>query len=177
MLVKDLSDLYGRLLTGLVLVACAILFIIMIIICLDVLLRNVPLIPGVRSIAWSNEVNESMLYLITMLSAPWLLRQGQHIRVDVVLRAIPKAAAWYCELLCDVLALACCLIIAVYGALATASSIEAGTKVIKVLILPDWWSLAPLPVTFGLLAIEVVFRMHRLLLGERGPRDDAVSSA
>ena len=30
-----------------------------------------------------------MLYLITLLTAPWLLRQGQHIRVDIVLRLVP----------------------------------------------------------------------------------------
>ena len=43
--------------------------------------------------------------------------------------------------------------------------------------MPEWWSLAPLPVCFVLLAIEFVFRMRRLQRGERGPRDDAVSAA
>ena len=36
--------------------------------------------------------------------------------------------------------------------------------------------LAPLPVAFLLLAIEMGFRMRRLHLGERAPRDDAVST-
>jgi hypothetical protein len=34
-----------------------------------------------------------------------------------------------------------------------------------------------MPVVFALLAIEFVFRMHRLAHGERRPRDDAVSAA
>ena len=33
------------------------------------------------------------------------------------------------------------------------------------------------PVVFVLLSIEMVFRMHRLLHAERGPRQDAVSAA
>jgi TRAP-type transport system small permease protein len=173
---ERLSELYGRLLTGLALVACALLFFMMLMICADVLLRNVALIPGLRGIAWSNEVSESMLYLITMLTAPWILRRGQHIRVDIVLVAIPKRAAWYCEWVADAFALACCLIMMAYGWSAATASYKAGSMAIKTLITPEWWSLAPLPVAFALLAVEVLFRMQRLYTGERGPRDDAVSA-
>jgi TRAP-type C4-dicarboxylate transport system permease small subunit len=49
--------------------------------------------------------------------------------------------------------------------------------VVKVLSVPEWWLLAPLPATFALLAIEVLFRMERLYAAERGPRTDAVSAA
>jgi TRAP-type C4-dicarboxylate transport system permease small subunit len=49
--------------------------------------------------------------------------------------------------------------------------------VIKVISVPEWWLLAPLPATFALLAIEVLFRMRRLYEGERGPRTDAVTAA
>jgi TRAP-type transport system small permease protein len=174
--VERLSELYGKLLTGLALVACALLFLMMLMICADVLLRNVALIPGLRGLAWSNEVSESMLYLITMLSAPWLLRRGQHIRVDIVLVAIPKQAAWYCEWVADALALVCCLVLMAYGWSAATASYKAGSMAIKTLITPEWWALAPLPVAFGLLAIEVLFRMQRLYVGERGPRSDAVST-
>ena len=45
------------------------------------------------------------------------------------------------------------------------------------LSVPEWWLLAPLPVAFALLAIEILFRMQRLYAGERGPRDDAVTAA
>jgi TRAP-type transport system small permease protein len=43
--------------------------------------------------------------------------------------------------------------------------------------MPEWWLLAPIPLAFALLAIEFVFRMHRLALAERRPRDDAVSAS
>jgi TRAP-type C4-dicarboxylate transport system permease small subunit len=173
---ERLSEFYGRLLAGLALIACVLLFLMMLMICADVLLRNVVLIPGMQGLAWSNEVSESMLYLITMLTAPWILRRGQHIRVDIVLVAIPKKTAWYCEWVADALALACSIVLMAYGWRATVASYAAGSMAIKTLITPEWWSLAPLPVAFALLAIEVLFRMQRLYAGERGPRNDAVSA-
>lgn len=172
-----LSECYGKLLAGLALVACAILFAMMLIICGDVLLRNVRLIPGVHSISWANEVTEYMLYLITMLTAPWLLRRGQHIRIDIVLRAIPRIAAWFLEWLCDALAFGCCALIAFYGWKATSASMAISSMVVKTLAIPEWWLLAPLQITFALLAIEVLFRMHRLQAGERAPRTDAVTAS
>jgi TRAP-type C4-dicarboxylate transport system permease small subunit len=173
---EALSKWYGKLLSALALIACALLFFMTLMICADVLLRNVPIIPGVRGLAWSNEVSEATLYLITMLTAPWLLRQGRHIRVDVVLRIIPKKLGWYCEWASDLFAFASCLALAAYGARAAAASYGAGSMSIKTLVTPEWWLLAPLPVAFLLLAIEMVFRMRRLSLGERAPREDAVSA-
>lgn len=172
-----ISAAYGRLLNVLMIVASLLLAAMMLIICADVLLRNVAIVPGLRGLEWSNEVSETLLYLITLLAAPWLLRRGQHIRVDLLLRAIPRRLAWSLELVADVLALACCVALLLYSTKAVMASYRAGSILIKTLVTPEWWSLAPLPIAFALLAIEVVFRMHRLLAGERAPRDDAVSAA
>lgn len=173
---ERISELYGKLLAGLALAACVLLFLMMLMICADVLLRNVVLVPGMHGLAWSNEVSESMLYLITMLTAPWILRRGQHIRVDIVLVAIPKKTAWYCEWVADALALVCSVVMMASGWNAAVASFKAGSMAIKTLITPEWWALAPLPIAFALLAIEVLFRMQRLYAGERGPRADAVSA-
>jgi len=168
---------FGRLLEFLAALACLMLFAMMTMICLDVLLRNVAIIPSMRGLGWSNDVTEAMLYLITMCAAPWILRRGQHIRVDIVLRAIPKPVAWYCEWITDSLALACCLVMVVYGARSTWASFSSGALSIKTMVTPEWWLLAPLPIAFALLAIEVLFRMRRLAHAERGPREDAVTAA
>ena len=176
-MIARLSAAYGRFLAALALAGCAILFAMMFVIVADVLLRNVPL-PGLpRGLAWSNEVSELMLYLITMCVAPWLLRQGQHIRVDIVLQALPRQLAWTLEWAGDLIGFACCCVIARYGAQAAWSSYVAGAVNIKTLVTPEWWGLAPLPVVFVLLAIEMLFRMHRLAHAEHGRRRDAVSAA
>lgn len=167
---------YERLLHVLALAACVLLFVMMCMICTDVLLRNVPLIPGLRGLAWSTELSESLLYVITLLAAPWLLRQGQHIRVDILLRGIPPRAAWCCEWAADVLAFMCCVVIAYYGLTSTVTSYQSGYMTIKTLITPEWWMLSGLPAAFVLLSIEFLFRMRRLYGGERAPRHDAVTT-
>ncbi|MEW6688124.1 MAG: TRAP transporter small permease subunit [Pseudomonadota bacterium] len=172
---KAASELFGRLLGALALAGCAVLFLMMMVICVDVLLRNVRIVPGMLGLPWANEVTEYALYFITVLTAPWLLRQSQHIRIDILLRAIPPRLAWCCEWAVDALALACCLAMVVYGVKAVFSSLAIQGMVVKVLTVPEWWLLAPLPATFALLAAEVLFRMHRLHAGERGPRSDAVT--
>jgi TRAP-type C4-dicarboxylate transport system permease small subunit len=176
MRLERLSIAYGRFLAALALAGCAVLFAMMMLICVDVLLRNVRLVPGVYGISWSAEVTEYCLYLITLLTAPWLLRRGQHIRIDIVLRVLPGRAAWIVEWIGDAIAFVCCLVIAFLGWKATSASLAIGAMVIKTLAVPEWWLLAPLQVTFILLAIEMLFRMDRLRTGPRGPRDDAVST-
>jgi TRAP-type C4-dicarboxylate transport system permease small subunit len=171
------SALYGKLLEGLAWLACVMVFAMVMMICTDVLLRNVALIPSMRGLDWSNDITEAMLWLITMCAAPWILRQGQHIRVDIVLRAIPKRTAWYCEWFADLVGLACCLTMVWYGVKVAAASYASGAMTIKTMVTPEWWLLVPLPVSFLLLSIEMLFRMRRLLYGERGPREDAVSAA
>jgi len=175
--IERLSSAYGRLLAGLALAGCAVLFAMMLIIVADVALRNLA-VPGLpRGLAWSNEISELMLYLITMCVAPWLLRRGQHIRVDIVLRAIPPRIAWRLEWIGDAIGLACCVVIAWIGTQAAWSSYVSGAVNIKTLVTPEWWALAPLPVVFVLLAIEMLFRMQRLLHAERAPRADAVTTS
>ena len=168
---------FGALIEGLALLASAALLAMVAIICADVLTRNVA-IPGLpRGVAWSNEISELLLYAITLLAAPWLLREGRHIRVDIILRALPKRSAYACEWLADVLCLVSCLWLVVYGASAAWKSQQSAALSIKTLVMPEWWFLAPLPICFALLAVEFVFRMRRLGQAEIGPRDDAVSAA
>jgi len=174
---QRLEARFGTLLEALALVASLALLAMMAIICGDVLTRNVA-VPGLpRGIAWSNEISELLLYAMTLLAAPWLLREGRHIRVDILLRALPGRLAYACEWIADALGLACCCWLVVYAASATKKSWAGDALSIKTLVMPEWWILAPLPICFLLLAIEFVFRMRRLKLSPIGPRDDAVSAA
>jgi TRAP-type C4-dicarboxylate transport system permease small subunit len=167
---------YGRLLEAFAAAACALILGMTLMICADVFLRNVRVIPGVAGLAWSAEISEAMLFLITLLTAPWLLRRGQHIRVDIVLRAVPPRVGWLFEWAVDLLGLGCCALIAWYSARAALASFNAGSLSIKTLVTPEWWLLTVLPAAFACLTIEMLFRMRRLWLAERAPRDDAVST-
>jgi TRAP-type C4-dicarboxylate transport system permease small subunit len=167
------SAIFGRLLDGMMLVACLLLLFMTLLIGADVALRNMKL----GGVSWSNEVSEYILYLITLLAAPWLLRAGQHIRVDILLRAIPPRAGWALEWLGDVLGLVCSLYFVWYGWQVLAASYSSGALSIKTLVMPEWWLLVPMPLSFVAVSIEFVFRMWRLAHGEMKPREDAVSAS
>ena len=166
---------YGRLLEVFAAAACLLILAMTLMICADVFLRNVRIFP-IAGLEWSNEISEAMLYLITMLTAPWLLRRGQHIRVDIVLRAVPVRVGWLFEWAVDLLGLACCVVVTYFGVLAAWTSFEKGSLTIKTLVTPEWWLLSVLPVAFACLTLEMLFRMRRLWLAPRSPRDDAVST-
>jgi TRAP-type transport system small permease protein len=170
--ISRLSAWYGRVLDALLMLAAALILLMALTIGGDVVLRNL----GTPGLPWSAEASEDILYLVTLFAAPWLLRQGQHIRVDILLRVLPRTMAWACEWMSDVLGFACCLYFVVYGTRVAAESYASGALSIKTLVTPEWWLLAPLPIAFALVAVEFLFRMHRLALSERGPRDDAVST-
>jgi TRAP-type transport system small permease protein len=167
-----LSDLYGKLLDFLAILAALLLLAMVIVVTGDILLRNL----FVKGFVWSNEVSEYALYLITLLTAPWLLRRGQHVRLDLILSAVPQRIAWLLEATGDIMGFVVCLAMIRYATLMTYEAWRIGSITIKNLVFPEWWLLAPLPVTFVLLAIEFVFRFRRLLQS-RNRREEATSVA
>src|SRR4051812_37928312 len=113
---------FGRLYDLMMVVACLLLLVMVGSISLDVLLRNVEIPGAPRGFPASNDISEYALYFCTLLGAPWLLRAGQHIRVDIVLRAIPAKLAYACEWLSDVMAFAGCVALAWMGVVMTFKS-------------------------------------------------------
>jgi TRAP-type transport system small permease protein len=166
-----LSAMFGRLLDALAMAAALILLAMVAIVTADIVLRN----STGGGFAWANEVSEYALYLITLLAAPWLLRRGQHVRLDIILTLVPARVAWLMEAAGDALGFCVSVVLVRYGLAMTADSARLGAITIKNLVFPEWWLLAPLPATFALLAIEFVFRFDRLLKGERTRRIEATS--
>jgi TRAP-type C4-dicarboxylate transport system permease small subunit len=166
-----LSALLARLFNLLAVVAALILLAMVVLVTADIVLRNT----ARTGFAWANEITEYGLYLITLLTAPWLLRRGQHVRIDMMLVLVPPRLAWIMEAVADIIGLAASLVLIWYGSVMTAQSARLGSLTIKNLVFPEWWLLAPLPICFALLAMEFVFRFHRLLGAPRTRRIEATS--
>ena len=168
---NSVAHAYGRLLDALIVLAALVLLAMVAVVTGDVVLRNT-----VRwNIVWANEVSEYALYVMTLLAAPWLLRQGRHVRLDLVLTLVPSRTAWRMEIAADVLGFAVCLVLVRYGAVMTYESWRLGSLTIKNLVFPEWWLLAPVPAVFTLLAIEFLFRLRRLWNGDRVRRSKATA--
>jgi TRAP-type transport system small permease protein len=166
-----LSLFFGKLFDALAVAAALILLAMVVAVTADIVLRNTTR----TGISWANEVSEYSLYLMTLLTAPWLLRRGQHVRLDIILTLVPARVAWLMEAVGDLLGFAVSVVLVRYGFAMTYDSFRLGAITIKNLVFPEWWLLAPLPVAFALLAVEFVFRLDRLLKGERARRVEATS--
>jgi TRAP-type C4-dicarboxylate transport system permease small subunit len=169
--VNRLSAGLARLFDALAIVAALLLFAMVALVTADIVLRNTLRF----GFAWANEITEYALYLTTLLTAPWLLRRGQHVRIDMFLVIVPPRVAWLMEAMADVVGFAASLVLVWYGTVMTLQSARLGSLTIKNLVFPEWWLLAPLPACFALLALEFVFRLHRLAGAPRTRRLEATS--
>jgi TRAP-type C4-dicarboxylate transport system permease small subunit len=166
-----LSNFFGKMLNALAALAALTLLAMVVLVTADIVLRNITR----TGFPFANEVSEYALYVITLLTAPWLLRRGQHVRIDLVLTLLPARAAWLMEAASDVLGFVVCLVMMRYGLKMTIESAVLGSITIKNLVFPEWWLLWPLPLCFALLAAEFAFRFDRLIHGARGRRVEATS--
>ena len=166
--INRLASAYGRLLDACGAISALLVFAATAMVTLNVLLRNTV---GGR-VAGDVELSEYAMLLITAFAAPWLLRQGQHVRIDLLLQQLPPRLAWMCELFCDALGFVVSVLMFWYGVRVVMASMASGTRIVKEFIIPEWWTFWPLPLMFALLAIEFVFRFERVLSGPRVPRQE-----
>ncbi len=148
--------------------AAALVFAVMAMFTLSVVLRA--LVGG--HVAGDMELSEYAMLLITALTAPWLLRLGRHVRLDVVLVSLQPRLAWVCELLCDAIGCAVSLLMVAYGWRVLVASYSSGTRIVKEFTIPEWWTLWPLPLMFAFVAVEFLFRLRRVALGPRQARTE-----
>lgn len=125
------------------------------IVTLDVMLRAL----GWGSISWQVEVSEYLLYLATFTGAPWVLRQGAHVRVDVIVRGLPPGFAAALDRAVAALGLAVCAVLVTYGAAAAWDAFGSGSLIMKQLVVAEWWLLAFIPLAAALLAVEFALRL------------------
>lgn len=157
---------YRGLLHGCGAVAAVLLGVTALLVTGDVVARNL----GLGTLPWILEVSEYVLPLATFLVAPWLLHRNEHVRLDILLTALPSRLGRGLDRTADLVGLAVCAVFVVYGARAIASSAQQGSLVIKSIVFPEWWLYAPVPACFALLAIEFVRRLAgRGALAGSGP--------
>src|ERR1700754_852174 len=128
-----LSNVFGKLLDAFALLAAFVLLVMVVMVTTDIVLRNLTR----TGFPWANEVSEYALYAITLLTAPWLLRRGQHVRIDLVLTLVPARLAWAMEVLADVIGFVVCCVMVRYGLQMVTESLRLNSITIKNLVFPE----------------------------------------
>jgi TRAP-type C4-dicarboxylate transport system permease small subunit len=126
-------------------------------VCVDVAVRNL----GIAGLPWIVEITELALPLATLLAAPWLLHRNEHVRLDVLDRLLsPRVLRWL-ERAAAAVGLVVCLAFVWYALKVIADTRAIGALVMKSLVFPEWWLFVPLPLSFGLMALEFARRLFR----------------
>jgi TRAP-type C4-dicarboxylate transport system permease small subunit len=123
----------------------------------DVLLRAL----NAGSIRWGVDVCEYILFGSTYLGAPWLLRLGLHVRVDILVQSLPKHFARRFEQGLDLIGGLICCTMAYYGALAALDAWRLDLKQYKTFTVVDWPFHVVFTLSMALLAIEFARRLPR----------------
>ena len=112
------------------------------------------------SLWWLFEGVEYALYFGVFLSAPWVLQQGAHVRVDVLVSNLPAHLADWLERFMDGAGFVLCVVLCVYGVRAALGEYQDGTLPDKDLRIANWIVLSAFATAFLMLAIEFLLRMR-----------------
>lgn len=123
----------------------------------DVVLRNA----GFGVIAWMLEATEYSLFVATFMGAPWVLRKGAHVRVDVVVNVLPPGLSRAAEIFANLIALAVAGVLFYYALRVGVTAHAEGARAIKEFIFPEWWIFAVVVASAALLIVEIALRLWR----------------
>ncbi len=115
----------------------------------------------IGSLWWLYEGVEYALYTGVFIGAPWVLQQGAHIKIDVLIGALPAQFTSSLEKLLDGAGMSLCLVLCFYGVRAALSEFEDGTLPDKDLRIENWIVLVIFALSFLLLAVEFALRLLR----------------
>ena len=115
----------------------------------------------IGNLAGMQEIIEYTLFACVFLAAPWALRLGAHIRVDVLIGALPATWAKVADRVLDFLGFVICAALTWYGCRNLMQAYTFNSMQRKYFDVPEWWLLAVFVICFVLLAIEFLSRLLR----------------
>ncbi|MGD1884289.1 MAG: TRAP transporter small permease [Paracoccaceae bacterium] len=139
----------------------------MVAVIVSVVMRNV----GLQPFAWLFTSTEYGLLYMTMLGAPWLVRERGHVHIELVTAALPAGLR---HLVSRAVALACVLVSAILawkGAELVLTNYTRSDFDVRAYFTPKWLLTLSFPLAFGLMAIEFsrfVFGSDLMHSGEAG---------
>jgi TRAP-type C4-dicarboxylate transport system permease small subunit len=142
---------FDALIDALALAAAALLCSLVVLILVEVAARSLRLF----SLPWAFEATEYMLYAITFLGAPWVLREQGHIAIELLVERLAAGPRRLMRLVADLLSATVCAVLLYYACRVVWRSYESATLVHKSFIFPEWWVYAGMPP--ALLALLGVF--------------------
>ncbi len=141
---------YRFLIDAMAFVAGATLVWLMVSVVISVGMRNA----GIQPFAWLFTSAEYGLLYLTMLGAPWLVRERGHVHIELLTSALPKGPQRVVSRGVAVLCVLVCVVLAWKGTELFLTNIERNDFDVRAYFYPRWLLTITFPISFGLMAVE-----------------------
>ena len=147
---KYLVKAHDAVVFGMAALAAFLMAAMMVVICLDVVLRNL----GYQSSAHFFTFTEYALLMVPCMGAPWLVREKGHIYVEILLMSLGERFRARMTVAIGLVCIALCLVLAWYGFGIAWQNFVQAEKDVRSLDMPRWMIVVWIPVGFFLMAVE-----------------------
>ena len=164
---QSLTRAYDNVLTGMAILSGLLLLWMMVSIIVSVTMRNL----GLQPFAWLFTSLEYGLLYMTMLGAPWLVREKGHVHIELFTAGLSPAGQRFVSRLVAVLCVLVCVVLAWKGAELVAKNLSRNDYDVRAYYTPKWMLTLAFPISFGFMAIEFArfaFGPRMLLSGQAG---------
>lgn len=152
---RALASAYDRTITALAMTGGTLVLVMVVSIVYAVLVRSF----GGQPPQWITTFSEYALLYMTMLAAPWLVRERANVIVDTLVGTLPAALRFWLDRAVFAVCAALCLMLAAYGASLTFDAWQADQYDIRSVAVPAWVFHVIMPFGFTLVAVEFVRQM------------------
>jgi C4-dicarboxylate transporter DctQ subunit len=90
---------------------------------------------------------------VTMLAAPWLVREKGHVHIELLTAALSPRARFWVTRAVYALCVLTCIVIFWFGLEVTVDQWRRGVIDVRSFDMPRWLLTASMPLSFGLMAI------------------------
>lgn len=164
---RHITRAYDAFLTLMAIIAGGMLIWLMVSVVVSVTMRNL----GVQPFAWLFTSSEYALLYMTMLGAPWLVREKGHVHIELLTAALPEAAQAIVSRAVAAICVLVSVILAWKGLELFLTNIERNDFDVRAYFTPKWILTISFPISFTLMAVEFarfVFGPELLHSGEAG---------
>ena len=141
------KGIFDRILDSMGFIAGLLLIAALVIVCLEICMRYFAKRPQV----WSVEVCEYLLFSIAFFGAAWLLKEGGHVNIDLVLGHLNPKVQRFLQLFSAAAGVFISAVICVVGIVEARNCYMAGAVVTKTLTIPTYLFL--ILISLGYLAL------------------------
>jgi len=107
-----------------------------------------------KPLTWDIEITEYILFCVAFFGAAWLLREGGHVRIDVLDTLLSEKRKTYLHLFHSAVGALVSIILSLMSFVAAAYSYRDGLKVVKIYTIGKYYFLLIISLGFFLLLVE-----------------------